>query len=357
MAIEQNVEVSRKPTLTRVKKDLRTERKNPFSTTCDRVARVKPYTIYSLPHPRAKGTVRLALVSLPEMDGHTCSMAEDTVVRTREGVHSCGLDHDACKRRIFHFSDARAAEIFGLCQAALDAANKNGADIVCFNELAFPAVLDAPLEDAIHYFEQFAEMNHNLIIGGSAHDGRTFYNSGRLFYPRDPQKQDKTIYYHKQVSAIGTHELISTPCERKTIVVKALGLHIAILICLDLADYSTVGSLFASGKESELLIVPCHSKYMEDPLGKIAEVVSGAMPGIVVLNNYYNPSGPSSVVYKFGRKQPKRSFTSIPLPSDLGEVLLYDISLDVFMDERGRKSDERDSRLQDLFGFHPAEGR
>jgi hypothetical protein len=358
MDFEPHVKTRRTATISKVTKGFYTGEKNPFSTTSDRVTRVKPYTIKSLANPRAKGTVRLALVSLPEMDKQTCSTAEDTVLRKRKGVHSTGLDHDACRRRVFHFADTRAAEVFGLCQIALDAASKNGADIICFNELAFPAVIHAPLKEAIDYFERFADENRTLIIGGSAHDRRTLYNSGQLFYPHDPEKPEKRIYYHKQVSAIGTSELVSMPCERKTITVKAFGLHTAILVCLDIADYSTVASLFAGGNENELLIVPCHSKLMEDPLGKMAELMSRAMPGIVVLNNHWNPSAPesSSVVYKFGRKQSADSFTSIPLADHLS-LVLYDIDLDAFRDERGQRSDERDAMLQQLFGFHTAESR
>lgn len=367
MAVEQNVGESPKPpTLTRVKKSLACAdadysdqlHQNPFSKTCDRVARVREYNIGSLKYPRDKDTIRLALVSLPEMDRQTCLALQGNIAQDR-GAHICGLDSKACERIVYCFSEERAATALNLYREALDVAiGQQNADIVCFNELSFPAIESGPSRDAIHYIQRFAQAKGKLVIGGSAHDSRTLYNSGQLFYPTGDQPEASHIFYHKQVSAIATKEYVSIPCLRSTPLVRAFGLRIAILICLDMADYSTVASLFKHGIEADLLIVPSYSFWTEDPLEKIAIDVSAAMPGIVaIVNRYRPPPKTSALIYKFGRPNPERQIRQLPLASGSGVVSLYDFHLRDFLDDRGEKQALRDRRLQALFGYHPVSAR
>jgi len=364
VADEQDVAARPKtPTLRRVKRELNQQRSyaqletNPFSRTCDRVARVKGYDIARLAG-LAKETVRLALVSLPQLDKKTCLTIERSLV-PKKVAHRSGLDDEACDRRLFCFKDERVASSLKWFEEALDEAIRNQkADIVCFNELAFPADETGPSTAAIDYVRKIATDAGKLIIGGSFHDNRTLYNSGQIFFPPNPASDSDDIFYHKQVSAIGTFEMVSIPCLRSTTVVEAFDLRIATLICLDMSDYSAVASLFQLGADVDVLLVPSYSLWMEDPLEKIAIDVSSAMPGVVAIVNCYNPSGPSSVVYKFGKKQPERLLPRVPLASGTPAVVsTYDIDLSTFRNERGRRKPKRADRLKSLFGLYVAKQR
>ncbi|MFC1864736.1 hypothetical protein ACFLYG_02800 [Chloroflexota bacterium] len=71
------------------------------------------------------------------------------------------------------------------------------AHVACVNELGFPACDCIPLERADKWTREKAEEYGSLIIAGTCHDGRTWYNTGYLYYPDCPPFG---YPFHKQVS-------------------------------------------------------------------------------------------------------------------------------------------------------------
>ena len=315
---------------------------NPFSYSfrkISKIAVVPPTTLFEIRKPE----LRLALVSLPKI----------TSLRKKELTTACSksvqVDHESCKRVLI--GHANADEYLRLFKSALRTATKrHKADIICFNELAFPqnAAL-GPNVKAADFCRKMAADHKLLIVAGSMHDSRTLYNTTFVFYPGC----DRFGYqYHKQISAsqLKPPELVSVPSRRESVYLRAFGLEISILVCIDLLDYSSVAPVVRS--ETDLLLAPCYSDWLE-PLERVAIATSRGMPGAVALVNRHQPVKPGSVLYRFGNSEPvEGSVESIGAKggSLSGSVVVHTIDVEDFKSEKYRLNIAPHASTVSLFG-------
>lgn len=325
-----------------IKRDLSQSEKlkgNPFSKTYGTVAFVNQVTPASVAEAPRKRRLRLALVSLPKLAGETVEFS--TVDSDLSHV-----DHAACMRNLVRCTDLAAREFLSQYECGLREAVRRGSDIVCVNELGFPFTDQGPCEEAIALTKELVNRHQCVVLAGSYHDRRTHYNTGHFYYPGCTGSGD---HYHKQVSATGLGEYVSIPARRKVLVTKVFGLRIAVLICLDLADYSAVASVVGRGDAVDLLLVPGYSDRTE-LLESVAEAASHAMPGIVAFINRYGPPKASSLVYRFGKLQQTRS---VEVQGGNGAICIYEFDRDVFQREKLNLQDAANERLQWLFDLRP----
>jgi predicted amidohydrolase len=96
------------------------------------------------------------------------------------------------------------------------------------------------------------------------------------------------------------------------------GLNIAVLICLDLADFSAVASVVKNSDRVDVLLVPCYSEYT-DSLKRVAKAASAALRGVVALVNYRESPEPPCIVEEFGKPSP--SLVKAPRELESGGII------------------------------------
>lgn len=318
-------------------------RKNPFSETCKKISSIDTVPIKSL-RKNAKRNIRLAFISFPVLQNEKVKCFN--TLKDKTSIEN--IDCQACERQLIVSSNESietvAKQYYNAVSLAL---KKHKANIVCINELGFPATEQGPYKDSIEATKKLAQEHEALIIAGSAHDSRTYYNTGHIYHP-----DSDVYYYHKQVSAVHLNELVSTPSKRKTIYTHAFGLRIAVIICLDIADYSTVAGIVRLGNEIDMILVPAYTDKIE-PLEEVAIDTSAAMPGMVALINHQAAGKRSSYLYRFGKIDSK--LREIKLPDNGGVLNIYDINVEAFHNEKYKKSEDekQDQNLKWLFGLTP----
>ena len=298
---------------------------------------------------KKKNIIRLALLSLPPMTG--IQGLGSNIIKSKKLPPN--IDDETCKRLMVDYTSQIARECFNQYYVALDnVLAKKKADIVCINELGFPATNSGPDKDAIDYSVRKANDYKKLIVAGSYHDHRTTYNSGRIYYPKC--EDSKAWYFHKQTSALALEvpEVISIPPKRTTLILQAFGLTIAIIICLDILDYATVASIVQM-VDIDLLLVPSYSK-RNDTMKETAEFVSEAMFGVVAMVNYYKSADTSAFLYSFGKEIKLKETT---LPMGAGKIYWYDIDVGSLKIKRRDQYVQRSPDFLRLFGLPDKESR
>jgi len=275
--------------------------RNPFGLTCGRVSAVQRLPSSSISESRSsKRSVNIALVCLPPHD----YISRDFQIAP-EGTRN--IDHMACKRRLAWYrrgqiNDIQEQYVDGLTRAV----DELKADIICVNELGFPSKEGRPFSESMKATRDLAKERGVLIVAGSSHDTRTYYNTGHLYFPECADQCG--IPFHKQVSAAqmeeGT-ELVSSPAARRAVWIQAFGLRIAVLVCLDLLDYSSLAPIVRLEEQIDVLLVPMYSAKM-DSFEKVAQAASLAMPGGVALANVRLEGRSSGYFWLFGRQQDPR---------------------------------------------------
>lgn len=255
--------------------DSRPAPKNPFVGTSDLIARPHgffPKTLYQLRPDR----VRIALISLPEI--------ECTPVWHRPSYLSDpGIDATAVERCIIRPKRDFTSRWRKMYLDALRCAVEDWkADIVCFNELAIPTHRGRPMKSVVDALFQQSQRRQCLVVAGTLHDERSHTNTGYVFFPGVGQYG---VAFHKHVSAIAPGERISIPPERRIFYTRAFGLNIAVLICLDIADFAVVSAAVRAADKTDLIFICCYTEWMER-LEKIARPASKAIGGRVIMVNY-----------------------------------------------------------------------
>lgn len=282
---------------------------NPFAVISSRIAGANLVKT-GLPEKDKVKFVFVSLEPFPKSQQHITERVKpdkwvDADANQRQLLNLPRIDEE--KLREEYFSLARQ------CLADLDA------DVLCFHELAFPTWGNRPLGQAAKVAGELAEEHKAVIVGGTQHDLLTFNNTGFLFYPNAEKPR---THFHKQVSASSASvgERISISPQRSTLVFEAFGLKIAILVCLDIADFSAAAAVVKYAERIDVLLVPCYTEEF-GPLEKIARAVSEAMPGIVALVNHQrSPGRANCVVYSFGRE-------TTPASTKLGTAMVSVLTL------------------------------
>jgi hypothetical protein len=312
---------------------------NPIGETCSKIS--SPFASQVKTSLQEKQQIKIALVSL-EMPDFLEKAQQHSIV---PGEKPRTIDAAACDRWLLHWNSKDMREMHDRFSIALQSAiDQHNADVVCINELGFPTSSAAySSRKAISAARKLASKNECLIVAGSSHDSRTCYNTGHLFFPDCP------VYgmpYHKQVSATEVNEYISVPAKRISICINAFGLELCVLICLDLADYSTVASIVQAGDHIDFLLVPACTENVE-ALERVAKSVSAALPGGVAIVNRYFSTKNSSSLFLFGKQV---TSTEVIRSENYGEICLYQINSDDFHDQKRSLINSIDDKL--LWFFH-----
>lgn len=271
------------------------------------------------------------------------------------------IDKRSLGRKISFHRDT-VIQLENYTSALNTAVGEHKANIICVNELGFPTKEEQPSSEAFEYTKKLASTHNCLIIAGSYHDSRTIYNTGHIYFPH--KGKESFCYYHKQVSAKPI-ELVNVPAVRESQSVRAFGLNIGVIICLDLLDYTSTASLIEPRNNIGLIFVPCFSDNMT-PMERVAEDLSKVLPGGVILVNRYKVGGEEFPVrmWFFGRQltysknKTKYPYFSVhSLPKKKGKIILHDINYDWFCSEQQKKSEDCNPYLKYLYGIPAFQGQ
>lgn len=338
-------------------KDIQKERAstqgvNPFSKNFAKISHPSLINIGAL-HPsitKFRGNLKVVLISLPEIS----QIVLKTLHATTSQKPIKDITTVATQRRLCSYSKNFTNYLYECYIEAIQySVNKYNANIICINELGLPlnrSGLSASSK-AIKFARGIADSNKCIIIGGSVHDYRSQLNTSYIFTP------GKTIKYFKQVSATQECEYITVPPLRQTYSIGAFGISISTLLCLDLADFSSVISAVKGQDYSpHLLFVPAYSKY-DEPLERLSITISKALSGGVIFVNFFHKEKPSHFIYMYGEDNPKSPIKTKLFPTKQDpqySISLYKFDLDLLSSfKRGQKSLDEDTKW--LFGLKEAE--
>jgi hypothetical protein len=175
-----------------------------------------------------------------------------------------------------------------------------------------------------------------------------FYNTGHIYYPGCPIQG---IQFYKQINATHAKELVSVPSKRAAITFKAFGIHVSVVICLDLLDFSSIARIVQQG-ETDLLLVPAYIDNIKHMMSS-AQIISKALIGTVAVVNRYETKR-SCLVYRYGEEVPSGEFQRHNFhPS--GEINVLEINVDDCRERKFSGKGHWDSNIASLFGLDPAQ--
>jgi predicted amidohydrolase len=149
-------------------------------------------------------------------------------------------------------------------------------------------------------------------------------------------------------------EKIMAPAHRRVAILDAFGLRIAVMICLDVVDYTTLAALMRAGDQVELVLVPCYTDRFEK-MKDIAAVASKALPGVVALVNASLEDPGPRYIARCGKPLP---VAQPPIAVEGGaEVALLSVRLDELHQKRTEAVIDPDPYLDWMFGnrYQPRE--
>jgi hypothetical protein len=310
---------------------------NPFASLVENLCEVTDLDVDEIPRPKAD-PVRIALVSMPALtEGVDFDFRDYHLRRLPRGV-----DPEDCKRSLVALRGNLHERWLEAYKEALSyAVDEFRAHIICVSELGLPHRNVVPLKEAQTFARKLSSDRNVLIVAGTSHDERTLYNTGYVYHPGS-----NGWAFHKTLSASGMGELISSPAARRVLRVKAFGLRIAMMICLDIADYATLASVIRVRDNVEMLLVPCYTEKFDKML-EVAKLASKALRGIVAMVNGHVPNAVCHIA-RFGKDEEpvrKKDFASGAV------VSLFEVEHQAIEAERTRKHSPRDHQHVDwLFG-------
>jgi len=318
---------------------------NPFSWMVEDICGV---TMVDLPDDPMRelrpAIVRIALVSMPSFP------YQITPLSSLVSPHKppAGVDPQTYARALVEIKRDDARAMLQAFSDALDVALSTKPHIICFNELGLPTAQMVPMKEAKDLAWQKSKEHEVMIIAGSAHDKRTLYNTGYIFRPGGPREGQT---FHKMVSARSVGELVSAPASRRVVAVSYAGLRIAVMICLDIADYASIASVVKVADGLDMLLVPCYTPKFDDMVS-IAKVTSSALPGIVAMVNANLPSASAKPcqVARFGTlESPKKTPKTKTKPQAIISTL--EITMKQFQKTRlEMKTSTTRTEIEALFG-------
>lgn len=319
----------------RVVKKAQPKSANPFASLVENLCEVQGVDVKPLPRPQQ---LRIALVSMPSLQlGANCDFNEYEIRDVPSRV-----DPEDCKRSLVKLrADYEQAFLDAHEEAVTYAVDKFRAHIVCVSELGLPHRNIRPIAAAQKFAKDLSADRNVMIIAGTSHDHRTLYNTGYVYHPGGAGWA-----FHKTVSASSMGELISSPPVRRILTVKTLGLRIAVMICLDVADYATLASVIRVKQNVDMVLVPCYT-FKWDKMLEVAKTASKALRGIVAMVNAHIPNGECHIA-RFGADEEPAKQKKF----DSGAVVsLFRVNPKTFEEERGSDKKKRDYADVDwLFG-------
>lgn len=309
---------------------------NPFSNFVENLCEVRRVNAASLPRPET-GIVKIALLSMPRFTASDIAINDYYPLM---GKPPKGVDLDDCRRSLVRSKAGVSARFLAAYkEALLYCVNDLKAQVVCVSELGLPQAA-VPVAAAQRFAYDLSRSKNVLIIAGTAHDNRTLYNTGYLYHAGGGWA------FHKTLSATGMGEYIASPALRRVLTIKTFGLRIAVMICLDVADYATLASVIRVADKVDIILVPCYTEKFDKMLD-VAKIASKALPGVVAMVNAHVPNAVSHFA-RFGEDEEprmRREFTSGAVAS------MFEIDHEVFHEDRIRAQNAPDrGQLDWLFG-------
>jgi predicted amidohydrolase len=199
---------------------------------------------------------------------------------------------------------------------------EEGVDVICTNELAYPAYsspaclalsdeLCQRLADGDKTFRQDVQKlsdDHDcLILCGTHHDASDLHNKAMIFFPGDADSPREHIKL-TSAKSINVGEVVRTPPNDEYIVYKTKFGEVAIFICLDAFDLNMFFRQVHLGVSSEnrrdhtpdIIFVPA---YTPQSLGKACEALSYFAASTVIYCN--TNKGLHNGVYVGGKRVDK----------------------------------------------------
>ena len=309
---------------------------NPFANLVENLCEVQRIAVDPLDRP--EGGVRICLVSMPALSESDFSFVEYNHAKAVPRL----VHPEDCRRRVASLRPEIEKKYLRTYKEALTHATKvMGAHVVCVSELGLPNHRIVPMAEAHHFARTLSGARRALIVAGTSHDKRTLYNTGYLYHPGG-----EGWAFHKTLSATGMGELISAPAKRRVLTVKTFGLRIAVLICLDIADYATLASVIRVKDKVDVVLVPCYT-FKFDKMLDVAKMASKALGGVVAMVNAHVPNAVCHIA-RFGLDEEAAETRTLRS----GAVLsLFKIEHAAFERERQEGEKARDRHQVDwLFG-------
>lgn len=286
--------------------------------------------------PRPDEPVRVALVSMPPFERQQFEMKS---FYTADPVPA-GIRPEDCERSLVALKGDVHKDLLAAYKEALTfAVEEFRANVICVSELGLPHHSIQPLAVAQKFAQDLSTAKNVLIVAGTSHDRRTYYNTGYIYHP------EGSWSFHKTLSATGMGELISTPAKRRVLSIKIFGLRIAVMICLDIADYATLASVVRARERVDMVLVPCYTEKWDKMLD-VAKVASRALRGVVAMVNAHIPNSKCHFA-RFGRDDnpiKEQAFESRAI------VSLFEVDHEAIERERRNKHAREDSHVDWLFG-------
>jgi predicted amidohydrolase len=307
---------------------------NPFSNLAENLCEVQDLWVSHIPRPERP--VRVALVSMPPFEPQQYEMKPFYIA---DPVPD-GIRREDCERSLVALKGQVHKELLAAYKEALTfAVDEYRANIVCVSELGLPHHAIRPLAAAQEFAQNLSVSKNVLIVAGTSHDRRTYYNTGYIYHP------EGSWSFHKSLSAAGMGELISAPAKRRVLSIKIFGLRIAVMVCLDIADYATLASVIRARERIDMVLVPCYTEKFDKMLD-VAKVASRALRGIVAMVNAHIPNSKCHFA-RFGTDEnplDEQPFGSRAI------VSLFEVDHEALQQERSRKHVRENSHIDWLFG-------
>lgn len=174
----------------------------------------------------------------------------------------------------------------------LTQAGEEGADLVCFNELAYPTPLDEKGDNVFkNKVKKIVSQYELSLIAGSYHDATRFYNLSPVIAHSDKQKGTHAIAHAKMTSAVRAFELIRIPPNRQIRYYQTKHGFFAVLICIDIYDPSLIfrlimkNHLYSGEEKIDFVFVPSFTANDAPKLAKACQDLSYASATLVVYVN------------------------------------------------------------------------
>ncbi|MBC8032080.1 MAG: hypothetical protein H7Z16_18495 [Pyrinomonadaceae bacterium] len=187
-------------------------------------------------------------------------------------------------------------------------AGEGGAQLVCYNELAYPTPLDGKGDVAFKNQVKKLVTKYKLsLIAGSYHDATKFYNLSPVIATHYRDGQPKAIPHAKMTSAVKAYELIRIPPNRHLRYYETEHGCFAVFICIDVYDPSMIFRLMmknhlnSTEQKIDFVFVPSFTLKDAQELAEACRDLSYASATLVVYVNCAADT-PRHVVYLAGEE-------------------------------------------------------
>lgn len=333
-----------------IKKSFLSKCKNPYSYSFTKICELKKFQS-NLEFEERKD-INIVSISLPPIP---IEEFIPIVPESRIGAEHLSENENPLSLKVFGYRKEISEQQLSLFKESIKfAVEEYDADIICLNELGMPLNgKGEPRKKALRFAKKVANSYKCLIVAGSSHSKSKYVNSGFCFYPTINESEKGYIEFYKNISATQESEKIYTPPKRIIFRTKAFNIGISFMICLELVDYSSSAQIAKNHEFIDLLIVPT---YLADYgiMYKVAQSVSNAMGGVLLINHFDNSrrDPPVSRFYLCG-KEYEKTMENSKLISNKVQLIKRTINVSEFNKMKQKSVNNIDDNIRCLYGIAP----